>query len=504
MISDAISLQRVSKIVGYKLTTGNFIEESPNLPQRVMVLGEANDANQSNLSLDPYEIASAQEAGERYGFGSPIHIQARILRPVSGGGLEGIPVIVYPQAAAVGATAKILEIVPTGTATGNGVHTLVIAGRDGIDGTYYNINIVAGDTPDDIADKISDAINSVLSSPCTGTSDPYSANLTSKWKGLTADGLNVIVNDYGTPLGITYTVNSIQSGSGTPSVQAALEKIQNNWVTFVCNPYTDTQTMTTLENFNGFPDPNNPTGRYRATVQKPFVAITGSVAEDPSSVTDARLNQNTIALAPAPLSTGLAMEAAANRTVRAAVIAQNTPHLDISGQTDPDMPTPAAIGKMSSYDDRDIIVKKGCSTVDLVAGEYKNQDFVTTYHKLGENPPQFRYVRNLVIDWNVRYGYFLLEETYVADHAIAADGDIVTVAKVIKPKEWKAILFKYADDLAKRGLIVDAEFMKKSIRVSLSTSNPDRLETFFRYKRSGFVRQASTTAEAGFNFGKTE
>jgi hypothetical protein len=43
--------------------------------------------------------------------------------------------------------------------------------------------------------------------------------------------------------------------------------------------------------------------------------------------------------------------------------------------------------------------------------------------------------------------------------------------------------------------------MKDSILVGISATNPDRIETFFRYKRSGFVRIASTTAEAGFNFG---
>jgi hypothetical protein len=73
---------------------------------------------------------------------------------------------------------------------------------------------------------------------------------------------------------------------------------------------------------------------------------------------------------------------------------------------------------------------------------------------------------------------------------------------VIKPKQWKQILGNYAEDLVKRSLVVDAAFMQDSIAINVGVSNPDRLETFFRYKRSGFVRIASTTAEAGFNFGK--
>jgi hypothetical protein len=43
--------------------------------------------------------------------------------------------------------------------------------------------------------------------------------------------------------------------------------------------------------------------------------------------------------------------------------------------------------------------------------------------------------------------------------------------------------------------------MKDSITCDISSTNPDRIEIFFRYKRTGFGRIVATTAEAGFNFG---
>ena len=178
------------------------------------------------------------------------------------------------------------------------------------------------------------------------------------------------------------------------------------------------------------------------------------------------------------------MEAAANMAVIESRIAQDTPHLDPASRTYPDMPTPTNIGTMSDYINRDAYVKKGNSTVDLFNGKYRVQDFVTTYHPAGETPPQFRYVRNLFVDFNVRFGYFLLEQVNVLDHVIANDDDVVTVNNVVKPKQWVAILTTYAEDLVKRGLTVDAAFMKNSLDVDLSTVNPDRLETFFRSKRS--------------------
>jgi phage tail sheath gpL-like len=503
MASDAVGTERISRVVGYKIKAKDFSTSSPNLPQRIVILGEANEANQATLDVSAKEITSAQQAGQLYGYGSPIHTMMRILRPISGDGVGGIPTIVIPQAKAVGAAAKVMDITPSFTTiTGNGTHTLKVAGRYGVDYIFYDINIVTTDTVASIAIKIADAINAILGSPVLATSSATKATATAKWNGLTSNDISITVDTNGDSLGITYAVTLITAGSGTPTIAAALALFGSNWNTIVVNGYgTVASIMTALENFNGIPDPEVPTGRYVGIIMKPFIAITGSTAEDPTTITDPRLANVTIAIAPAPLSAGLPMEAAANMAVLFARVAQDTPHLDVSGKAYPDMPTPLVIGAMSDYNNRDAFVKKGCSTVDLVAGRFVVQDFVTTYHPVGENPPQFRYCRNLMLDFNVRYGYYLLEQINVVDHSIANDNDVVSAAKVIKPKQWIQIVSKYSEDLVKRALIVDAQFLTDSLQVSISTTNPDRLETTFRYKRSGYVRIASTTAEAGFNFG---
>lgn len=497
-----IGSELISKIVGYVITKGDFSDTTPNLPQRVAILAEANEDNQATLDTNGKEITTAQQAGELYGYGSPIHRIMSILRPNSGTGIGGIPTIVYPQAKASGAAAKIITVTPSGVATGNGTHTLIISGRKGLEGQFYNINIETGDTTDDITAKMYDAVNAVLGSPVTAVDTTYLARFTSKWKGLTADEITITVDTGKSALGLSYAIASTQSGSGTPSVQAALDQFGNDWVTIVVNSYGAVdQVMDTLEAFNGIPDPEQPTGRYAGTVMKPFIALTGSTLDNPTSITDTRLNDVTIAICPAPGSAGFQFEAAANMCVLFARQAQDSPHLDVSGMSYPDMPTPISIGSMAVYANRDSYVKKGCSTVDLAAGRYKVQDFVTTYHPVGELPPQFRYCRNLNLDFNVRFTYYLLEQINVVDHAIAANNDIVSATKVVKPKQWKQIVGNMAEDLVRRALIVEAPFTQESITVNISTTNPDRFETFFRYKRSGFVRIASTTAEAGFNFG---
>jgi len=54
------------------------------------------------------------------------------------------------------------------------------------------------------------------------------------------------------------------------------------------------------------------------------------------------------------------------------------------------------------------------------------------------------------------------------------------------------------DDVAEKALINDPQFSKTSLRVEISSTNPNRFETTFSYKRTGIARIESTTATAGF------
>ena len=504
MTSDAVGVDLISKVVGYKITKGNFSNETPNLPQRILIIGEANEDNQSSVNFDTqYEITSAQQAGQIFGYGSPIHMAMRILRPFSGTGVGSIPTIVIPQEKASGATEKIMLIEVAGTATKNTTHTVVIAGRRGLDGTAYDFTVNTGDTATEIHQKIEDAVNAVLGCPFLAESTGYEVTLTSKWNGLTANGLTVTIDTNDVDAGLTYSVSEDQAGAGTPALTDSLAAIGNDWFTVVVNTYgTVSGVMDALEAFNGIPDPTNPTGRFASTIMKPFFAFTGSTVEDPSSITDSRKEDVTIVICPAPESQAHPLEAAANCASLYAPQAQNNPHMDISGNAYPDMPIPSngQIGAMATYTNRDNIVKKGCSTVELVASRYVMADFVTTYHPDGEIPPQFRYVRNLTIDFNIRFKYFVLEQLYVVNKSITSNSTVTTVAGVIRPMQWKQILFTMFDQLAASSLIAEPSFSKESAEVNIGTSNPDRFETFFRYKRTGFSRISSTTAEAGFNF----
>lgn len=503
-ISTAVGLDRISRVSGYAIKKGFFNTETQNLPQIIAVFGEANTANQSGLTATKVEVTSAAEAATLWGSGSPLHRIISILRPPGSDGVGGIPTVVFPQVSAGGSTATVRAITVAGTATANATHTVVINGRTNLDYQYFTFDIAIGDTATIVAGKISDAINGVLSSPCSAISALAVATMTSKWKGTTSAQLNISI-DYGTnAAGLTYSQTTSTDGSGSVDLSTSLSQFGDDWYTMVINSYGTAQ-IGALEAFNGVPANVNPTGRWNGLVFKPFCAYFGNtsgVRATLSAITDAgaRINQVTNVLCPAPNSKGWDFEAAANVVALASIVYQSTPHLDVSGLSYPDMPIPvdSNIGDMNDYNNRDYLVKRGCSTVMLVESQYQIQDLVTTYHPAGEVPLLYNYVRTLNIHWNIKDSYVTLERLYLKDKTLVRDDQFVDVVDCIKPKEWKGIVFGMFDDAGQAALINDPAFSKAGLQVQISSNNPNRFETAFPYKTTGTVRISSTTATAGF------
>ncbi|MEN9928927.1 MAG: Flavobacterium phage, partial [Bacteroidota bacterium] len=368
-ISTAVGIERLSKTTGYAIQRGKFNNDTPYLPQVIAILGEANTANQSGLTVDPVEVTSANEAGELFGFGSPIHSVMRILRPISGDGVGGIPTIVYPQISDVAATETSREWTVTGTATANTTHTVIVNGRTGLDFKSYEYSVAVGDTPTVIAGKIKDVINGLTNAPCVATNTAGVLTITSKWAGATSAELHIAF-DLGTKsAGLSYSQTDSSDGAGTVDLADTLALFSDEWNTIVVNTYGEAQ-FSTLEAFNGIPNDVNPTGRYSGLIFKPFMAFAGSTLSDKDDLAaitnDAdRISEVTNVLCVAPNSKNFTYEIASNVVLGLAPILQNQPHLDESAivYADVSLPSDGNIGDMKDYNNRDFLLKKGCSTV---------------------------------------------------------------------------------------------------------------------------------------------
>lgn len=504
-ISTAIGTERRARVSGYKIA--QLIQnQTDNLPQRIAVLGQANNANQTGLSQTKTEITSAAQAATLYGAGSPLHQIFRILRPEGQDGIGGIPTIAFPQAEASGATATSHVWTITGTPRQNATHTVVINGRDSLDFQSYEFSVLTTDSANDIASKITDAISNVTNSPVTATSSTNTVTISTKWRGESSAELKTRIDVRGNAAGLTYSQTTTTAGTGVADISGALSQFQNDWFTLVINPYGDNSTiLAALEAFNGVPDATTPTGRWSGRVFMPFMAMFGSVESSEANLVaitnaSARQSQVTNVLCPAPNSEAFTAEIAANVVRLFGRVAQDEPHRDVSNMRYPDLPVPAnlSIGDMADYNVRDNLVKRGCSTVLLQSGAYVIQDLVTTYAPAGDNNPTFRYPRNINVDWNIKDAVTTLENLNVRDHTIVEDNQVTDVRNSVSPKQWRAVLFGLFEDLGERALLRGVQFSKDSLQVQRDPNNPDRINTFFRYRRTGTARITSTDVEVGF------
>lgn len=507
MISTAIDITRISRVVGYKIKNENFAPQTPYLPQKIVVLAESNAANQGSLDVTPFEFINAAEVGEVVGYGSPAYMIARILRPVSGNILGGIPTKMYPVASAGGATQAVykLGVSVASSVTANATHKLIINGRDNIDGKSFAFNVAVGDNVAAVRASIIAAVNAVLASPVIAAENVNDVDLTSKWGGATAL-LDVSIDTGNVAAGIVYSEISNTDGTGVVDLSTALALFGEEWNTLLINPFGADQ-ITTLEAFNGVPDPVNPTGRYISTVFKPLVALFGSLLSDKDdivAITDAtaRKDQVTNVLCPAPNSKGFAFEAAANMAALWAPVAQNTPHASIGGRSYNDMPVPSDgdIGDFNDYDARDFMVKGGSSTVNLTSGKYTVQDFTTTYHPDSEPIPKFRNVRDLNIDFNMGYRWKLIMINDIQDKAVVANDVPVVVGNTVSPKQVKQLAISHFENAESEALIVDADFSIENIQVGINATNPARIDFASRYKRSSTANVVSSDVGVDFAF----
>ena len=346
-LSTAIGQERRSRVAGYKITT-LFENVTTNLPQRIAILAEANNAQQTSLSTDARELTSAQQSGNLYGYGSPIHQIMRILRPISG---DGVGRNTYSSFSYRKKQAEQPQRLTFGRLQGHQtqtqLHTVVVNGRNSLDFQNYSFTVLTTDTTATIASKIADAVNGVANSPITATTSTNTVTFTTKWNGTSSAELTTRIDVGDANAGVTYTQTTVTAGTGTPDLSTALNQFGETWYTIVINPFgSDSTVLQTLEQFNGVPDPDNPTGRWAGRIFMPFMAFFGNKLSTVSglrAITDAtaRVSQVTNVLCAAPNSEAFSGEIAANVVTLFARTAQDDPHLDINNQSYPRLPSPS-------------------------------------------------------------------------------------------------------------------------------------------------------------------
>lgn len=493
-VSTAIDAGAVARVVGIKTLYKNTREGGVAiLPQRIAIFGQGSTT--AVYSENPLQITSAAEAGYTFGYGSPIHLAAKQLFPTNGDGVGTIPVTVYPLKDAPTSVAAVGSITPTGTQTRSAPYIVDV---NSIQSEPFVIE--AGAAVEAIAATMATAINAILEMPVVAVASETKVDITSKWKGTSANALNVSIRG-ATDAGTTFAIVQPTGGLLNPSVSTALEKVGNVWETLALN-CLDLEDSTALDAFQNFGE-----GRWGALTRKPLAVIAGSTLASLNSiadVTDDRKTDRVNVVIPAPDSPNLPFVVAARALSRIAATANNNPPSDYGSQT-LDGIQPGADGLQWLYNQRDMAVKKGTSTTEVRDNIVTISDVVTMYHPTGEEVPAYRYVTDIVKLQNIIYNIDLEFVGQKWDGApLIPDHQATVNPKAKKPKMAIAAISTIAENLGLEAIISDPDYTKKNTIAEISAQNPKRLDVKIPIKLSGNTNIISVDLEFGFYFGTAQ
>lgn len=492
-ISSAVDASAVARVVGIKTTFKNLRGGNVTyLPQRIALIGQG--ATAATYPLTKYQVTSAYEAGTRYGFGSPIHLAVQQLLPSNGDGVGTIPVTVYPLDDAGSGVAATGTITPAGTQTEAAAYRVVV---NGIQSAEFVIS--AGDSVAVRVAAITAAINAVLDMPIVAANGTTVVNVSSKWKGTSANDIFIEVTG-STTAGTTFGIAQPSGGLVNPDVQDALDLVGNVWETMVLN-CLDIADSAALDDYNTWAE-----GRWGALVRKPLVVFTGTTETSVATaiaVPEARKTQRNLAQLVAPGSVNLPLVVAARQLARIATTANNNPARDYGSQEATGL-LAGGDGDQWTYAQRDQAVKGGSSTVEVKDGVVNVSDVVTFYHPDGDPLPAYRYVCDIVKIQNILFNLDIRFATTEWDGAPLIPDDQPTInPDARQPKAAVAEACALWDGLALEAIISDPTSWKANTFAAINDSNPKRLDLAATGPISGNVNILSIDLNWGFFFGSS-
>ena len=409
----ALGPNSLAAAVGSGIQNTPFAATATVIPRQILILATYDPLKTTVVNETPVQVFSAEDAGDKFGFG----FMAHRLAVQAFEGSSGIPTFIQPQSEAVGAVAASGKITFTAAITVAGTMYLYIAGisvpvviPQGIDGAAVAILVAA-------------AITANSNLPITAVVNGVTLNqvdITAKSKGPWGNEITLRFNINGekplADLGITAAVIvDMASGAGIPTVADALnglgtgDNANEAFFTDVVHGYgLDTTTLNAISAYVGSGDTF--TGLYSKTVSRPFRVLTGDTVADTAgltaliAITNNRLLDRANGVISVPGSASHPAEIAAQAIGHMARLnniraEQNYLGVSLNGID----PGATADRWTSDYDNRDTAVKKGISPTRVRSGAVYLQNVVTFYRpaSIPVNSNAYRSMRNISIYQNI-------------------------------------------------------------------------------------------------------
>lgn len=304
-----------------------------------------------------------------------------------------------------------------------------------------------------------------------------------------------------TNAGVAFAITAMAGGLVNPLITAALAQVGDVWESMFLNA-SEFDDTTILDEISTFGE-----GRWGQLVRKPMVSFVGCneiTTGAATFISGSRKTDRINVQLNAPGSVNLPAVIAARQLARIARVANNNPPKDYGSQRATGL-IPGIDGDQWTYPQRDLVVKAGASTIEVKDGVINLSDIVTMYAPVGEEPPAYRYVVDIVKLQTTIFNIDLIFANEEWDGApLIPDNQATTNPAARKPKDAKAQVAAVIDALGLAAIISDPETAKESIIANIDGGNPKRLNLTVTVQLSGNVGIISVDLKFGFFFGSAE
>ena len=432
------------------------------IPQKILLLGQFN-SGKTPTEDEAQLILSPDDAANRYGLGSLLHIQA--VAAFRGAG--SVPVYAMPLGDGVGESIGGIAVTASGALAGE--ISLYIAGK------RISVAVAKDDEQDDIETAIVAAINADPNLPVTAVVDSDDVLITAKWVGLSGNGITLRANLRPAdvlPTGVTLVITDMTGGTSDPLTATALAGLGDTWYTFLSNPYGADATYDELEAAGVV--------RNAPDIRRQFLGVGAFAGTRAAFLTilDSR-NSEWTSIQPVEGSPNLTGEIAAAATGVMARRAQINPGRPYRGLILVGI-LPGTSAKWT-YTERDAVVKAGGSTFIVTPGDQiAIDDAVTTRTLTDLSAPTtlWRFAETVA---NLQAKIFSIEQVFNAEPftsgVVVDDASITAQDYAIRPKTVKTYAIRLIDELwVPRALTKNRDAVVAGIVVEINSGNPNRID----------------------------
>lgn len=493
-ISNAFPQDRVARGVAIKTEYSAPTLSTPKgRPIKIFVYGIAQAS--VSVASEPYEFVSHADNAVKYGYKSTIYPACQMLKPQYGVGVGSIPIIIMPLAVTTGAQAA-GTITPTGTVTTEQIYT--IKENNTVVAEIKMTGSTGATTVADFCDLATAAINGKVTAQCAATDNTTAIGVEVGYETDAGDFVHYEIESP-TDAELTFVIVQPTGGSGTIDVSTAWDVFGDNWYSHVVNATSDATDSALLDSASAFGEL-----RWGPEVKKPFKHYTGSneaTAATIRAITDARTTDRVNSIKWTPDSNDLPWVIAARMVSLLALTNNSDPAQDPQLRKCDFLTVGAAAYQLDSGG-RDLAVKDGLSTIEVIDDAVFISNSVMCYHPAGEDPPAWR--EDVVIEKECAMIYNInqiFSNPSDAGNPIVLDSKTVTNPNARKPAYFKQKLDALYDAAEGAAIIADAEYAKENSVVEISGSNPNRIDVSAVYTLTGNYTVASVNNVFSFNLG---